>query len=62
LGEDSKDDILNACDYGLPQRRKRIFAISFLEKKYKFTSNETFKNNFLNLIKDKKSKKYSISE
>lgn len=39
LGYETKYEILNAMDFGIPQKRERIFAISYLgENKFNFNS------------------------
>jgi len=56
-------DVLNAKDYGIPQNRERVFAVSILSKGYyKFPSKIPLKLRLKDMLEDKVDEKYYLSE
>lgn len=65
LGYDTYWQVLNAKNYGIPQNRERVFAISIrkdLNKSFEFPQIEELKIRLKNVLEDEVDEKYYISQ
>jgi site-specific DNA-cytosine methylase len=54
MGYETITKIFDARDYGIPQSRRRVFAVSFNRKKIKNFNLEEIENNYLQHIEKHK--------
>lgn len=65
LGYNSYYQVLNAKDYGIPQKRERVFTISIrkdIDRGYKFPEKIELKLKLKDLLEDKVDEKYYLSD
>jgi len=65
MGYKIKHTLLNTRDYGLPQRRERIFVVGFLNEKdynnFEFPQKEDLKLKLKDILEDEVNEKYIVS-
>ena len=65
LGYDTYWQVLNAKNYGIPQNRERVFAVSIrkdLNQKYEFPKAEVLTKKLADVLEDEVDEKYYISQ
>jgi DNA (cytosine-5)-methyltransferase 1 len=65
LGYDTYWQVLNAKNYGIPQNRERVFAVSIrkdLNQKYEFPKAEPLTKKLADILEDEVHEKYYLSE
>ncbi len=65
LGYDTYWQVLNAKNYGIPQNRERVFAVSILKclnQKYEFPKPETLTKRLADILEDEVDEKFYLSQ